>query len=112
MQKSVPSGYYSECGGGHAGGFLREYCLTCFPFSVTQVTETYGASAGDRVRCGSGGGGRGLGDFSRVIGLGGSCIENGDGPLTGIDGGRGNGGGTLEGGAGSDGKGGGVSLGS
>ena len=76
------------------------------------MTETYGASAGDGVRCGGGGGGRGLGDFSHVIGLGGSCIENGDGPLTGIDSGRGNGGSTLEGGVGSDGKGGSVSLGS
>ena len=85
------------------------------------MTETYGASTGDGVRCGGGGGGGGggLGDFSRVVGLGGSCIENGcrdsiinDGPLVGIDGGGGNGGGALEGGAGSDGKGGGASLGS
>ena len=58
------------------------------------MTETYGASTGDGVRCGGGGGGGGLGDFSRVVGLGGSCIENGcrdsiisDGPLVGIDGG-------------------------
>ena len=76
------------------------------------MTETYGASTGDGVRCGRGGGGGGLGDFSRVIGLGGSCIENGDGPLMGIDSGRGNGGSMLKGGVESDGKGGSVSLGS